>query len=102
MHITECALYAMYPKLAKTPLGSCTAMYAGLQAHFLQGLYRQDDPVWHETPAVSSAARLADWKLQSLHLPPFVAVRPETQSQVSLTNHNFGFLVLFPKILLGF
>lgn len=102
MHITECTMYAMYPKLAKKQLGSSTAMCARMRAHFLEENDLQADPVWHETPAVSSAARLADWKLQSLHLPPFVAVRPETQSQVSLTNHKFQFLVLLPKILLGF
>ena len=78
--------------LPQTSKDTTRQLYAGLQAHFLQRIYRQDDPVWHETPAVSSAARLADWKLQSLHLPPFVAVRPETQSQVSLTNHQFQFL----------
>ena len=80
----QCA--ALHPNVAKTPFGSSAAIHAGLQAHFLQEEYLQADPVWHETPAVSSAAHLADWTLPSVHPSLFVAVCPETQSQVSLAN----------------
>ena len=93
----QCA--ALDPKVTKAPLGSSAAMYARMQAYFLQQKYLRADCAWHETPAVSSTAHLADWTWQSVHLSPFVAVRPEIQSQVSLTDHKFLLIsCCFPRI----
>ena len=99
MHNTECAIYAIYPKLAKTPLGSCmqdcrhTSCREFTVKMILFGMKR----LLCQAQLVLQTGNCS----LCICLPLLLsALKPSHRSALPTT--NFNFLVLFPKILLSF